>query len=173
MKPLVTILVAASLHAALASSARSASEADRQALQDIGCVRVLVEQMDTRADRDGFLADTYATDVEQRLRQSGICVLSADDPAAASDAPYLYVRVAMMPQDVERRTYAFATTMELFEAMSPQRRPAAVLTASAWAGRGAIGAVGRERRDAIRDRVRELADQFVRAYMTANRKAVR
>lgn len=171
MRSLVTILLAASLHAALASPA-SASEADRQALQDIGCVRVLVEQMDTRADRDGFLADTYATDVEQRLRQSGICVLSADDPPTAA-APYLYVRVAMMPQDAERRTYAFATTMELFEAMSPQRRPAAVLTASAWAGRGAIGAVGRERRDAIRDRVRELADQFIRAYMTANRKAAR
>lgn len=78
----------------------------------------------------------------------------------------------MMAQDAERRTYAFATAMELFEAMSPQREPSTVLTASAWAGRGVIGAVGRGRQDAIRDQVRAITDQFIQAYMTANRKAV-
>jgi hypothetical protein len=166
----VAILLATSLHSVPAQAAISSS--DREALQGIGCVRVLVEHMDARAEQDGFLADTYASDVERRLRQSGICVLSANEPEPESPAPYLYLRVAMMAQDAERRTYAFATAMELFEAMSPQREPSTVLTASAWAGRGVIGAVGRGRQDAIRVQVRAITDQFIQAYMTANRKAV-
>src|SRR5262245_50071404 len=70
------------------------TEEDRASLRGLHGVRVVVEAMEPNIERDGLTRQQILTDVELRLRKSGIRVLTREERQRAPGQPWLYVRVS-------------------------------------------------------------------------------
>ena len=69
---------------------------ERATLAGLNGVHVLVEGMNPDVERDGLAKSTMQTDVELRLRQVGIRVLTGTEQLLAPGRPYLYLRVSTL-----------------------------------------------------------------------------
>jgi hypothetical protein len=72
------------------------NEFERESLKGLQGVGVLIENLNADAERAGLDSSTLTTDVELRLRQAGIVVLSRAERVRAPGSPYLYVNVAVI-----------------------------------------------------------------------------
>jgi hypothetical protein len=67
---------------------------ERRSLRGIQGIRVVIENMDPMAERHGLTATQVRTDVELRLRQAGIRVLTFDErDYLGSGDPFLYINI--------------------------------------------------------------------------------
>ena len=133
-------------------------------------VYVLVEHVADEAQRDGLDTLQVRTDVEVKLRQAGIRVLSKEEWLSTAGLPYLYVDISTTKNPLG--VYAFSVRVELNQSVTLVR-PASqqrLLLAATWSTPGAIGTVGSKKLTALRDEVRDLTDQFINAYLAANPK---
>ena len=92
-----------------APSATADTELQRQTLKNLQGVEVLVGHLGPEAERDGLSRSTILVDVQLRLRQAGITVVSDKD-----GAPTLYVRVnALRFRDQPSGLYAYSVALDL------------------------------------------------------------
>jgi hypothetical protein len=77
----------------LAGVARGASEKEMQSLRGLTGVCVQVERLSESAKRDGLDERSIQTDVEQKLRQGGIAVLTSSQSTQELGSPILYISV--------------------------------------------------------------------------------
>src|SRR5947207_10859466 len=68
-------------------------EYSRKTLAGLNGAAVLIEQIRDDAQHDGLWTGQVQTDVELRLRQAGIPVLTEEQMLAAPGSPYLYVNI--------------------------------------------------------------------------------
>jgi hypothetical protein len=90
----------------------SDSKFDRETLHGLQGVHVVVENIDQNAERDGLTEHQVQTDVELRLRQSGIRVLSEEERLATPGRPYLYINVNTFKNN-DMEFYVYSITVEL------------------------------------------------------------
>lgn len=159
------------LHAALSCCPADTSltqlevvDPEQGALRGIHQVAILVENIREDGLAAGFDPDRYASDVELKLRLAGIKVIDPEQ-ARAAGMPVLYVSV--QPMKYSRGAFAVATRLELIDDAMLSRNPMAPVLAVTW-HKGFVGVLGVERVDSQREVVRELADEFVTAYLAAN-----
>lgn len=146
------------------SAIASDSQVERASLTGLTAISVVVEDVAPIASKNGLTVAALQADVERRLGQAGIKVVSdADaylyihvtvaDPGAALPAPY-FVDVALMqeitlPRGVKTRTPLQCPTWSL----------------------NRLGLSSADRlRTPITERVDEFVDQFIRAYQSVNPK---
>jgi hypothetical protein len=70
------------------------SDEERQTLVGLKGVRVVVENINPNAEKDGLSLVLLQTDVELKLRQAGIPVLTGEETFRAPGSPFLYLVVS-------------------------------------------------------------------------------
>lgn len=144
-------------------SIRLASDSPRQreTLKGLKGIAVLVEDLTPDAERDGITKSQLQTDVELRLRQSGILVTQT-----ASE--YLYVNVNAL-KSRETTGYVYSVQLDFMQ-------PVAILRTGqrASAGTWDVGTVGlvpvARASQVVRETVRDRVDEFINAYLSVNPK---
>jgi|ERR1041385_4021742 hypothetical protein len=143
-------------------------EASRATLVGLPGVYVLVENVDDDAQRDGLDTLQVRTDVEVKLRQAGIRVLSREEWLSTAGVPNLYVNIQTAKN--QQNVYAFSVRIELSQGVTLVRQPSPRLLVTTWSTPGVIGTVGSKKLASLRDNVRDQTDQFINAYLAANPK---
>ena len=129
---------------------------------------VLVEHIPDEAERDGLDTTQIRTDVELKLRQAGISVLTHEEWLSTAAAPYLYVNVQVFKNPAN--FYAYSANVELRQRVTLVHSPSTSALATTWSAHGTIGTVGSQKVGSVREDVRDLTDQFINAYLAANPK---
>ena len=162
-KPWTAAVVCMVVHISLVLAQDTRSQ--RATLAGLTGVNVLVEGMNPDVERDGLARSTLQTDVELRLRQASIRVLTETEMLLAPGKPFLYLRVSSFKG--REGVYAVAISLELKQSVRLVRDPALTLMAATWQSIGAIGLGGPSK---ARDTVRDEVDKFINAYLAANPK---
>ena len=168
IKPSVMALAFMLVHV---SPALSDSPRQRATLAGLTGVGVVVEDMDPAAEKDGLTESTLQIEVELKLRQAGIRVLTSDERRAAPGNPYLYLRVGTFKNaQSDMGLYAFVVNLQLMQEVRLTRNPAITSLAITWDAEGWVGIVGSRKLSQVRERVRDVVDEFLNAYLAANPK---
>jgi len=69
-------------------------------------VYILIEDVTPEIERAGLTTQQLHTEVEERLRQAGIPVLTKDQTFRLQGAPYLYVYVHLLPHPIGLTVYS-------------------------------------------------------------------
>lgn len=140
----------------------------KDTLKGLQGVKVLVEAIKPEVEKYGLTEQQLQTDVELRLRQNGIKVLSEKEWLSAAGQPYIYVNVNIMKvENIPLVTYGI--TLELKQNVSLERDPTKLCSASTWDRRGVMSA-GLGKIENIRECVKGYVDNFINDYLAANPK---
>jgi hypothetical protein len=140
--------------------------AARESLQGLSEVWVLVDAIDADVEREGLTKSALQTDVEQRLRHAGIRVLTNPELLVAILSPHVHVRV--LTRRHAAGDYAVVVDLELTQIVTLVRNPTVLVGARTWKAPARIAVLGATNLPQVRERVRELVDQFAAAYVAAN-----
>lgn len=146
----------------------SDTEYDRATLAGLSGVHVLVENTTVERKEEWLSRATLQTDVELRLRQNGIRVLTREAQLTTPGSPFLYVRAVSMPDGFG----GFVVCIELIlsQGVVLERNPSIASTADTWSATSVMGRIGPNSKFKVRETVRDQVDQFVNAYLAANPK---
>jgi len=140
----------------------------REILAGLQGVAVVVEVFRPEVEKYGFSQQQYQTDVELRLRQYGVKVLSLFELTKAVGSPRLYINVN--PYIDEKVGFAAVSVLlELTEYVSLERNPTIMTSAVTWR-EGMLLTRELNRLNEVRDSVEDLVDQFINDYLAANPK---
>src|SRR5207249_6328300 len=143
------------------------NESTRKTLAGLTGLYVSVEHIPDEMQRDGLDTTQIQTDVELKLRQAGITVLTRQEWLSTAAAPFLYVNVQAIKNS---NLYAFSVDVQLRQRVTLVHDPAVLILATTWSATGVIGTVGSKKLSSLRETVRDLTDQFINAYLAANPK---
>jgi hypothetical protein len=135
---------------------------DRATLKGITEVQVLVETIDPEVERHGLTQSQLQTDLELRLKQSGIKVVSASPASLYVDIQIM--RVMVLPLYAYSLEVAFQQPVRLDRDLKISH-----VSAPTWSLSGS-GVIMRQRVRELRSRVIEQVDQFINAYREQNPK---
>ena len=142
----------------------------RNTLVGLRGVCVSVTPIDEDAQRMGLTQIQVQTDVELKLRQAGIPVLTEGEAGSTPGVPYLYVELITLQPRAIRNVYAYNVEIELVQTIHLARNSEFGL-GTTWSATGVIGTVGENNlASSVRETVRDQTDQFINAYLAANPK---
>jgi len=164
-----TLAALALLFAAVASPLVGQGE---ETLAGLKGVSVYVERIKDEVQRAGLEENQIRTDVELRLRQAGVPVLTKQQSFDSAGSPLLDVDVHAVKVTNEgvESFYIFHVLIELNQSVRLVRKPSLRVHATTWATGGTVGAIAADKLGSIRDIVRDQVDQFINAYLAANPK---
>ena len=141
----------------------------RDTLRGLKEISVLVEYLPDDVEREGLNREHLQRDIEVRLRQAGLHVLTISEVANSPGAPYLYVAVyPITGPSVTVNTYAVALTLKQLVQLS--RNPGTELFATTWEGPIHFGSLSDSRVLDIRGRIFESVGRFIVDYREVNSK---
>jgi hypothetical protein len=142
------------------------TQQDRDSLRGLQGIHVIVETIKPDAERDGLKKHQVQTDVELRLRQSGIRVLSQEETFATPGSPLLYISVNTSKSNIP--LYAYSVSVELHQDVWMVRdlnmKP---VMGGTWSS-GGTGSVGQDNIAEVRENVLDNIDRFINAYLAVN-----
>ena len=130
---------------------------------------VLVEYLPDDVEREGLNREHLQRDIEVRLRQAGLHVLTISEVANLPGAPYLYVAVyPIIGPSINVNTYAVALTLKQLVQLS--RNPSTELFATTWEGPIHLSSLSDSRVLDIRSRIFDAVGRFIVDYRDVNSK---
>ncbi len=142
-------------------------EQTRNALRGLTGIYVMTESpLDEDANRGALSQDAVRTEVELKLRQAGVRVLSKEEWEKIPGKPYLQVWPRVLKGGV-LGGYIYYITVEFKQHVSLVRSPGILVFASTWSTEH-MGYTP-ELKD-IRERMKERVDRFIDAYLSVNPK---
>ena len=148
------------------------TEMDRKSLRGLKGIAVVVEALQPDAERDGLHKDQIKTDIELKLRQAGIRVLTTEESFKTPGSPYLYVNLNTTKNDVlygALSTYAFALQVALKQDVTLTRDSDFKGSAPTWEMH-TLGTVGANNLPDVRRILGDLVDRFSNDYLAENPK---
>lgn len=141
----------------------------RDTLRGLSEVSVLVEYLPDDVERDGLSREHLKRDIEVRLRQAGLRVLTILEIANSPGAPYLYVAVyPITGPSVNLNAYAIGLTLKQLVQLS--RNPTTEFFATTWEGPAPPSSLSAPRVFDIRTRISDAVGRFIIDYQAANQK---
>jgi hypothetical protein len=141
----------------------------RDTLRGLSEISVLVEYLPDDVEREGLNREHLQRDIEVRLRQAGLHVLTISEVANSPGAPYLYVAVyPIVSPSVSFSAYAVALTLKQLVQLS--RIPTTELFATTWEGPMHFGSLNDTRAAGIRSRIFDAVGRFIVDYRDVNSK---
>src|SRR3989449_9257919 len=166
-----TVLAALALLFATAVSpllGQGDDESTRMTLAGVHGVRVVVRvSASAEVQKDGLSQSQLQTDVEVKLRQTGITVLGQQE---AQSGPWLNVNFSTLNVSSTNAMgmYAVCMSTELHQWVRLARNPSVRVWVSTWSATGQFGTTAHL--SSVRERIRDMTDQFINAYLAANPK---
>src|SRR6266550_4123844 len=111
-------------------------ETTRNTLAGLKGVQVLVESIKDEVQRDGLRESQIQTDVELKLRQAGISVLTHEEWLSTVGLPFLHVNVHAFKRPTS--LYAFQVDIELHQKVRLIRNPSLTVLAPTWSATGML-----------------------------------
>lgn len=141
------------------------SEITRKTLVDIRGIYVVVENIQPNiekyASRFKITKEQIQQDVEQRLKNAGIVVLSYNDWLKTAGRPMLYVNVNT--HEYEKYWYSYTISLDVQQGVMLETNPKIKTIATTWSiemtGIANIGTL-----DSIKTNTAYLVDRFINAY---------
>lgn len=141
----------------------------RDTLRGLREVSVLVEFLPDDVEREGLSREHLTHDIEVRLRQAGLRVLTISEIANSPGAPYLYVAVyPITGPSVNLNAYAIGLTLKQLVQLS--RNPATEFFATTWEGPAPPSSLSAPRVLDIRARISDAVGRFIIDYHAVNPK---
>ena len=141
----------------------------RDTLRGLKEISVLVEYLPDDVEREGLNREHLQRDIEVRLRQAGLHVLTISEVANLPGAPYLYVAVyPIIGPSINVNTYAVALTLKQLVQLS--RNPSTELFATTWEGPIHFSSLSDLRVLDIRSRIFDAVGRFIVDYRDVNSK---
>ena len=139
-------------------------DSDRATLQGIKGVFVSIENIEPKIDKDGLTKSQIQTDVEIKLRLSGLKVLSDKELIKTPGMPTLKVYPHVFKSS--QKFYVYKINVRLFQFVYLQRNGQGIL-APTWS----LGDLGMSPGvDYIRNKTKEYVDKFINAWLSVNPK---
>jgi hypothetical protein len=167
----ILFIAAAMVMLAIGSASALDSEQTRKTLVGLQGVYVLVEELQPNIQKYASKSDldkaSLQKSAESQLREAGIRVLSREEWLKTVGRPVLYINVNTHEQ--EKYWFAYNVEVELQQIAAMEANPAIKSLVGTWsvniAGMVNIGTV-----NALKERVKNLLDIFITAYLSANPK---
>ena len=141
----------------------------RDTLRGLKEISVLVEYLPDDVEREGLIREHLQRDIEARLRQAGLHVLTISEVANSPGAPYLYVAAyPITGPSINVSTYAVALTLKQLVQLS--RNPSTELFATTWEGPIHFSSLSDSRVLDMRSRIFEAVGRFIVDYRDVNSK---
>lgn len=138
----------------------------RASLRGISEVAVIVEEISPDASADGLSQDAIRTAAELILRSKGILVLTNIDRTRLGSAPYLYININTLKEELG--VYAYAVNVDLKQVVGLLSMKGAQAWGATWSA-SVVGAVGETNvRQIIADGVEPLVKDFAHDFLSVN-----
>ena len=141
----------------------------RETLRGLAEVAVLVEYLPDDVEREGVSREQLTRDIEGRLRQAGLRVLTISETAKSPGAPYLYVAVHPITGPAVNST-AYAIGLTLKQLVQLSRDPPTEFFATTWEGPAPASWLSASKVLEIRTRISEAVGRFIIDYHAVNPK---
>ena len=139
----------------------------RDTLRGLREISVLIEYPPDDLEREGLNREQLRRDIEVRLRQAGLHVLTLSEVANLPGAPYLYVAVyPIIGPSVNVNAYAVALTLKQLVQLS--RNPTTELFATTWEGPLHFSSLSDSKVFDIRSRIFDAVGRFIVDYRDVN-----
>ena len=153
----------------LAASAKPVWVSEKEVLQGLEGVHVLVGDIKPEVEKYGLTKKALQTDTELQLRQYGIKVLTEEEWRSTQGQPWLCINVIVSMEE-EVLLAGAAINVELRENVLLLREPATLcFAATTWSKTGVWG-VGLGRIKDLRGSVKDFVSEFINDYLAANPK---
>jgi hypothetical protein len=140
----------------------------RDTLRGLAEVSVLVEYLPDDIEREGLSRESIKRDIEVRLREAGLRVLSTAEIAKLPGAPYLYVAVYAITGPVNGSGYAVVLALKQLVQLS--RNPAMELFTTTWEGPAPLSLANAPKAAEIRNKIADAVERFLIDYQAVNSK---
>jgi hypothetical protein len=137
----------------------------RDSLQGLQGVEVVIESLRPDAETDGLSQEAIRTAVELILRSRSIRVLTRSESLRMPAAPYLYVKVSTYNHSSD--LYAYAVTVEVMQKVSLAQRPQQTMSATTWE-KGGVGTTSHSNIRMVIDSVESKVKEFANDFLAAN-----
>jgi hypothetical protein len=134
------------------------TDAERATLRQLGVVQVRVSETGADLTTGGYTREMLQSDVEARLRQAGIPVVTQND------APIFYVSVNAVKGGLFS-AYAYDVEVSVIQLVKLMRDPSIISPAPTWS-LSQIGQAKKARE--VREAVTPLVDRFVSLFRAMN-----
>ena len=146
------------------------STTNRVTLKGLQGIGVIVRLNDP-GKRYDLTENAIQTDIELKLRTAGIKVFDTSPLKVAGEAG-LVAYIDMYDRHGESDVLAFSINLSVEQPVVLLRDSSINVIAETWA-LGLVGTVGKDKAQEVRVNVKDLTDQFINAYLTANPKVDR
>ncbi len=152
------ILVMVSLGACQLLAGDSAAE--RATLRRLGAVQVRVSDPGEELTKGGYTQEMLRTDVEYRLRQAGVPIVTTPEAAI------LFLNLTAVKGGLVS-AYAYSIEISVIQSVKLMRDPNIISSAPTWS----LSQMGQAKRARdVRDEVGPLVDRFVSLFLAMNPK---
>jgi hypothetical protein len=140
---------------------------EKGTLKDLKGVYVLIESLTPQANQKGLTEQQLQTDVELKLRQNGIKVLTREESFSAPGSPYLYLNVNVVISDRVLSPYNISLQLKQNVILSRDNICCKGIT---WE-KGGTGIAGEAALvESVRGLVKDVVDMFINDYLAVNPK---
>ena len=138
----------------------------RESLREISGVAVVIEDIGSDASADGLSQDAIRAAAELILRSKGIRVFTNVERTRLGSAPYLYINVNTLKEELG--LYAYAVNVDLKQVVGLLSKKGAQAWGATWSA-SVVGAVGGANlQQIIADGVEPLVKDFSNDFLLAN-----
>jgi ferredoxin-fold anticodon binding domain-containing protein len=140
----------------------------KDTLKGLQGVYVIIEDLEPEVEKLGLTRQQLQTDVELKLRQNSIKVLSEEEWFKTREKPHLHINVSVVTRE-ESRSAVYVISVNLYQYVFLARDITKVCDASTWK-KETFGSVGLSRIETIRESVKDDIDKFINDYLAVNPK---
>lgn len=138
-------------------------------LQGLNSIGVLVEKLPSEVEKGGLIRNQLQSEVELKLRNAGIRVLTREECSHTPGEPYLYINININITKTESEIYPYNIDAMFIQKVSLLRNPKKISYAVTWST-GGIGSIHKQLLSQLRDSVNDIVDIFIKNYLNENPK---